>query len=424
MLSFEALLARVPQLNEHTVAPPALAPLRDGAQLENALSRIAGTPSATPRAFAALGNVLVRRGAYVDALEAYRSAADLDPSDAPVHWMCGEIAHVLGDEETSAIYRARALERQRVFADPLPTGDRTAVLLLLRDIPYSTNAPLELMLDRERFAVHKWYFEDGVAQTLPAYDVAFAAFGAARGARKAVEYAAAFFENSTGRINDPQRLARTARESLSRSLGETAGVTAPQTSVVDAAGLRALQAPALVRPVDTHAGEGFVYAVDGADLELVAQRYPAGAYYVSRFTDYRSADGFYRKLRAIFVHGRAYPYRLAIAPQWMVHYQTAPMEESAAARAEEAAFLAAPQTLVPSWDSAMPAIAEAIGLDYFGIDATVLRSGELFVFEADAAMLVHDEDARGVFAYKRPYVARIREALEALVIDRTRRKTP
>jgi tetratricopeptide (TPR) repeat protein len=371
-------------------------------------------PDAPPRALAALGNVLVRRGAYVDALEAYRSAADLDPNDAPVHWMCGEIAHVLGDDETSTAYRARALALQRIFRDPLPVAGRTAVLLLLRDLPYSTNTPLELIVDRERFAVHKWYVEDGGAAELPDYDVAFTGFGSARSAQRAVDRAAALRPN----VNDPNRLASTARERLASTLHAVSGVSAPQTSVRNADGLRALTLPVLVRPVDTHAGEGFVYAVDRADLEQVVQRHSVDDYYVSQFTNYRSADGYYRKFRVIFVEGRAYPYHLAIAPQWMVHYQSAPMEESAAARAEEAAFLTDPRTLFPSWDAVMPAVAEAIGLEYFGIDATVLPGGGLFVFEADAAMLVHDEDPAGIFSYKRPYVARIRAALEAALTSR------
>ena len=71
----------------------------------------------------------------------------------------------------------------------------------------------------------------------------------------------------------------------------------------------------------------------------------------------------------------------------------------------------------------MPEIARAVGLDYFGIDATVLPDGRLAVFEADAAMLVHDEDARDVFAYKRPFVAHIREALHATIASRIRRET-
>ena len=391
------------ELNEHTVAPPALQPLAH----------------AQPRTLAELGNLMVRRGAYVDALEAYRSAAESDPNDAPAHWMCGEIAHVLGDVETSITFRARALALQRVYADPLPVGTRTPVLLLLRDLPYSVNTPLELILDRRRLAVHKYYLEGDAVPPLPPYAAAFTAFGSARGAPRVLERASAFSP-----INDPLRLQGTSRENLAGTLAGIDGVEAPAARVLDSASARALTEPVLVRPIDTHAGEGLAYTTDRNSLATHLARHPSDRYHVAPFTEYRSADGYYRKFRVIFVDGAAYPYHLAIAPQWMVHYQTAPMESDPALRAQEAAFLGAPRSFVPHWDEAMPQIARAIGLDYFGIDAAMLADGRLFVFEADAALLVHDEDSGGVFAYKRPYVARIREALHELITRRTRREIP
>ncbi|HEX8807240.1 MAG TPA: hypothetical protein VF741_09830, partial [Candidatus Aquilonibacter sp.] len=180
--------------------------------------------------------------------------------------------------------------------------------------------------------------------------------------------------------------------------------------------------PALLRPIDTHRGDGFAYVISEDALCSHVARFPAAQYYRSDFVDARSADGYYRKFRAIFVDGVAFPYHLAIAPQWMVHYQTSPMRENAALREEERAFLEDPTRVFPSWHRVMPEIARAVGLDYFGVDATVLGDGRLFVFEADAAMLVHDEDPCDVFAYKRPHVARIRDALHAAIASRIRPK--
>jgi hypothetical protein len=185
----------------------------------------------------------------------------------------------------------------------------------------------------------------------------------------------------------------------------------------------AIATPALLRPVDTHAGEGFAYVTSSGELRSHVARFPANRYYRSDFIETRGRDGLYRKFRAIFVDGIAYPYHLAIAPQWMVHYQSSPMRETPALREEERAFLADPSRLLSSWYEVMPRIARAIALDYFGVDATVLPDGRLLVFEADAAMLVHDEDAHDVFAYKRPYVARIREALHAAIANRIRPET-
>ena len=366
---------------------------------------------------------MVRRGRYVDALEAYRVAADLDPSAALAHWACAEIAHVLDDVATSREYRARALALQRVYPDPLEVGNRTPILLLLRDAPYSVNAPLELLLDRSRFAVHKYYVESDALPVLPPFALAFCAFGAAENAHEAIRRAAVFFDGTSPALNDPGRLERTARESLGRTLGGIDGVVCPGATIATGVQAQSIALPALVRPIDTHAGDGFAYLLEAQELHRHLQRFPAERYYVSRFLNYRSPDGLYRKFRAIFVDGVAYPYHLAIAPQWMVHYQSSPMRESRVFRDEERRFLEAPQRAVALWDRVMPEIAQAVGLDYFGIDATVLPDGRLAVFEADAAMLVHDEDAHDVFAYKRPFVARIREALHDAIVNRTHRET-
>lgn len=417
------ILSRFPQLGEHSVVPPALAPFHgiDDAQRELTARCAAG--NASPLVFAMLGNVMVRRGRYVDALEAYRVAADLDPSAALAPWACAEIAHVLDDVQTSREYRARALALQRVYPDPLPVGNRTPILLLLRDAPYSVNAPLELLLDRSRLAIHKYYVGGDAHPALPDFALAFCAFGFADAAREAAHRAAVFLDGTGPSLNDPARLEWTARESLEGALGGIDGVVCAGAAIATSLQAQSIALPALVRPIDTHAGDGFANVVEAQELQRHLLRFPAERYYVSRFLDYRSRDGLYRKFRAIFVDGVAYPYHLAIAAQWMVHYQSSPMRESRAFRDEERRFLEAPERVVPSWDRVMPEIARAVGLDYFGIDATVLPDGRLAVFEADAAMLVHDEDARDVFAYKRPFVAHIREALHATIASRIRRET-
>jgi hypothetical protein len=416
------ILERFPELGEHSVAPPALLPFDGIAQVEREL-KVLCAGGAPPNVLAMLGNVLVRRGRYVDALEAYRSAADGDPTDAGAHWACAEIAHVLDDSATSRGYRARALALQRIYPDPMPVGTRLPVLLLLRDAPYSVNTPLELLLDRSRVAVHKYYLEGEPHCELPPFALAFTAFGAAHAAQGAVRRAGAF-AGGTALLNDPAYFERTTRESLATALQGVAGVVSAQAEVVSPAQAAASAAlPVLIRPIDTHAGEGFALADTADALRMHLARFPADRYYRSPFVEYRSNDGLYRKFRTIFVDGVAYPYHLAAAPQWMVHYQSSPMRESARLREEERAFLKDPSRLLPGWQQLMPQIARAIGLDYFGIDATVLPDGRLFVFEADAAMLVHDEDARDVFAYKRPYVARIREALHTAIASRTRRET-
>lgn len=81
---------------------------------------------------------------------------------------------------------------------------------------------------------------------------------------------------------------------------------------------------------------------------------------------------------------------------------------------EEAAFLNDP-TLVfnSSHYQALREIQQRIGLDYFGIDCSIDTSGNLLVFEVNASMLVHDDNAE--FPYKDPAVRRIKAAFDAML---------
>ncbi len=417
-----SILSRAPQLNEHTVAPPARLAFPGLPALADELSQLCREGAADAPVQAALGDVLVRRGLYLDAMEAYKSAAALDPSFAQAHLAASELAYILRDEETSAAHRSAALALARVYPDPLPVADRLPILLLLRDAPYAVNTPLEVLLDRSRVAIHKLYVAASGDQKLPAFACAFAAFGYARDGAAA---AACALLDRTGAsfVNDPARFASQARETLPNTLTGIAGVSAVATERVAREHLACGSQPQLVRPADSQAGDGLALVDSAETIEAHVRRFPATEYHVTPFVEYRGADGYYRKYRIIFVDGVAFPYHLAISPRWMVHYQSSPMREHDWMRDEEAAFLEAPAHVIPNWDAAMPAIARAVGLDYFGIDAGVLPDGSLVVFEADSGLLVHDEDPNDVWAFKRPYVARIREAVHALIEGRAKRGT-
>jgi len=387
--------------------------------IADALNALARAGAADVTVQAALANILVREGRYFDALAAYRSVAAADPSLASAHLAASELAYILRDEETGDHERATALALNRVYPDPMPVGERLPVLLLLRDAPYGMNAPLELLLDRSRVALHKYYVA-GPSSTLPKYACAVAAFGFA--ADRSAEAASAFLRAHPGAfINDPNRFALLARDALAETLAGIPGIHAVRAERVDRERLAVGESPVLVRPADTHAGEGLALIDSAREMASHVERFPAPVYHVAPFINFASADGFFRKIRIIFVDGVAYPYHLAVSPRWMVHYLSSPMREYEWMRAEEAAFLERPSRTIPAWDAIMPAIARAIGLDYFGIDAAMLADGTLLIFEADSAMLVHDEEPDDVFAFKRPYVARIREAFHAMLEGRARR---
>jgi hypothetical protein len=84
---------------------------------------------------------------------------------------------------------------------------------------------------------------------------------------------------------------------------------------------------------------------------------------------------------------------------------------------EEAAFLANPAAIFGAANyQALHMVRERFGLDYFGIDCGLDRDGNLIVFEVNASMLVHDDNAE--FPYKDAAVRAIKTAFGAMLRNR------
>jgi hypothetical protein len=114
------------------------------------------------------------------------------------------------------------------------------------------------------------------------------------------------------------------------------------------------------------------------------------------------------------VDGQILPYHLAIASDWKVHHDTTDMADHLWMQQEEEVFLNDPATVFnPSHYEALREIQQRIGLEYFGIDCGLDRSGNLVVFEANASMLVHDGNEQ--FPYKAPFVRRIKTAFDEML---------
>jgi hypothetical protein len=275
------------------------------------------------------------------------------------------------------------------------------------------------VVDADSWTLHRWYVPDEAFARgdvdLPEYDLVVNAIGESIGAQPALEAAERFIAaQNKPAINDPRKVRGTARDRLATTLAGIPGCRVGTVRRVSRAELVQIADgfPLLVRPTDAHGGRGLERVDDAADIAAYAARVPSERYDAGAFVDYRSPDGFYRKYRVMFVGGVPFPYHLALDESWMIHYHRAPMGAHEWMRDEERRFLQAPEEALAGWETALGAVGAATGLDYFGIDCTVLPDGTLFVFEADAAMLVHGFDPD---PEKRAAFVRIRAALDALL---------
>ncbi|HEX3639480.1 MAG TPA: hypothetical protein VHV99_29160 [Paraburkholderia sp.] len=371
-------------------------------------------------------------GDHVIAAYWYRLVLTLDPRVAIA---CQNLAAILasaGDVAEADAYRQRAYRIQRVFVEG--SGAEQRRVLVLCAAHASGNVPFDALLPGTTCCRIKYAIDYAAAeedQQLPAYDLVFNAIGDADIAAPLAARLARFVSHCARPVlNPPAAVARTQRHrtvSLLDGLPDVQAAPCVQSDAAPAsrAALDTLLAqsgidfPVLARPAATHGGDGLTLCDSLAALEAWRSA-QTGVAYLTAFRDYRSADGFYRKYRIIFVDREPYPYHLAISPHWMVHYYSAEMEQHPWKLEEERRFLDNPHAMLGERVMrAVAAIGRQLDLDYGGIDLTVLPGGQVLVFEANATMLTHFERKTGELAHKNPYVQRIVDAFERMMTRRT-----
>ena len=376
-------------------------------------------------AHASLSSVYLMAGESEAAEHHARLALELDPDMAVAHQNLASILAGKGEAAEARWHRDQVYGRQNLFVEPAVRPEATVLVLTTSE---SGNVPHRYLLPKARFTRINWFIEYATpGQDLPPYDAVFNAVGDADLAGPTLEPMKAFIAASGRRvINEPDQVMRTGRQNIPALLGDVEGLVVPQVARLSAAdlardGLAAcvaragLSAPALVRPLGAHGGQGLVRAL--TPEALAELRVAAGEdAYATAYHDYRSDDGWWRKYRMMFVDRRPYPYHLAISRDWLVHYESADTPGDPERIDEERRFLEDPQAaLGAAAMAAVSAIGQRLDLDYCGVDFSLLPDGRVLVFEANATMLVHPEPENGPLAHKNPAVATICEAFQALL---------
>jgi glutathione synthase/RimK-type ligase-like ATP-grasp enzyme/Flp pilus assembly protein TadD len=354
----------------------------------------------------------------------------LDPDMADAHLHMGIALHELGRDDESEICARNACMRQSIFIDQVWPMQRRSVLVLCTS--GHDNVPLQFLMPTPFSRQIRWTIEFGLVgsvRELPPYDLVFNAIGDADRAPRGLE-AAARFAPQAGKpvLNAPDRILRTSRDQIPALLADLEGVHMPPTvrwdpgagmGLAEAIAAAGLQYPVTVRPVGKHGGAGLRRLDAPQDVEE-AGRDQKNEMYLSRYCDYRGADGYFRKYRVVFVDREPLPYHLAVGENWVLHYVTADMRSHAWKTGEERRFLDDPQAALgaAAW-AAVREIGRRLDLDYCGVDFSLLPDGRVLVFEANATMLVHPESGEDeVLRFKNPYVQRIFDAFETMLARR------
>lgn len=422
---YESAVDIEPGIACHYRLPGALLPFVRMDRVEELLLRALDLDPSFAPAQAALGNVFIRRVSIQAAIRAYSAAVMLDWDFADAHLALAGLFEMMRDEANADRHYREALMRKRLYVSQAQSAVRR-ILVLKAPGRAVDNTPLDFAVNHAQTALHVLYVApEGITVTqLPEYDIVYGGMGESESAAACVETSIHFMAGQAKPVvNNPKHFAKIRRAALHETLADVAGCTAPPAIRVDRSELQSLlhapQAvgmdfPLLIRPTDTHRGDGLERLRSARELKSYLERFGGSHFSVCPFVDYRSPDGFYRKYRVVVVDGRPFAYHLAISGEWMVHYVDSLMDAHAWMRAEEERFFEDPRAVFPAWHETFAGMAKAVGLEYFGVDCARSADGGVLVFEAGPNTLVHCRDSEDVFSYKCRHVPRIFDALERL----------
>ena len=369
--------------------------------------------------------------------------AERNPNDANALMDLSTVLQLRGNRETALDVQAQALAIQQLYRPPTAGGQSEIRLLaIMGPGDLMSNSPLEFLLENADVALDLLYVAPGLPlpPSLPDHDVLFVAIAQSdKNLPLLKEIASAIKSWPRQILNMPDRIALLSRDGACALLKSVPEVVMPVTArisrqVLEQIGHETLSIttvledgdfPVIVRPVDSHAGQGLDKIDHPAALADYLKKAPNSEFYVARFVDYRSPDGQFRKYRIVLIDGRPFVCHMAISNHWMIHYLNAGMADSAEKRDEEARFMADFDTgFARLHEHAFRAINERAGLDYLGIDCGETSDGKLLIFEIDSCMIVHAIDPVDIFPYKQPQMQKVFSAFREMLFNASRSKCP
>ena len=349
------------------------------------------------------------------------------------------ITQLLGDKQTGIAIQAEVLAFHQLFRSPCSAEEpKLRVLALAAAIDMGGNTPIEFLLEESGIELLTLYVIAGIELPvpLPDHDIAIVIASDSeecRDALRIIDSAAARWPRPM--LNPPRLVGNLDRDKLYRRLRGIEGLDIPATVCVTRAQLSdvaqsnllfadiaaELQFPIIARPRGSHAGVGLAKLDERAAVDRYLAERVEHEFFVSRFVDYADDDGLFRKYRIAVVDGRPYACHMAIADRWDIWYLNADMAFSESKRREEENFMRTfDSAFAVRHQSALAAMIDRIGLDYFTIDCAENKHGDLLIFEADNTAVVHNMDALDLFPYKPPQMRAIFEAFASMLYRRAR----
>ena len=237
-------------------------------------------------------------------------------------------------------------------------------------------------------------------------------------------------------INAPHRISRTSRAENARRLGGLEHVSMPRTElfrcdqeldhVISKLEPAGFPYPLVVRRRGGHGANKMTKVDSSAALrDWLMESKLLRDFHATPYLDYRWGDGLFHKFRVFFIDGQIYPASHVISDHWEIHCDNPGLRDRHRLMASDPSLQEQEKRFLNDHVSylgenalcALEQIQGLIGLDYFGIDFALDASGDLIVFEANAAMRQNVVDIDD-FPYLRESVDRIANAFMEMVRSR------
>jgi len=351
------------------------------------------------------------------------------------------VLQLRGNRDLALNMQMQAIQSQQLYSPPTANGQVNIKLLaIMGPGDLMANTPVEFLLEDSDVALDIVYATEDLPlpAELPDHDVLFVAIAQSdqnMPLLAQIDAATAAWPRPV--LNRPDRIALMSRNEACALLQSAPGIAIPITTRIDRQILQQIadrelsltailsdgEFPIIVRPVDSHAGKDLDKIENPDALISYLQNMPNEEFYISRFIDYRSQDGLFRKYRIVLIDGNPFVCHVGISEHWMIHYLNAGMAQSAEKRAEEERFmLDFDNAFACKHAEAFQAINERVGLDYLGIDCGETADGKLLIFEIDSCMIVHAIDPVDIFPYKQPQMKKVFSAFRQMLLDSRQRE--
>lgn len=357
---------------------------------------------------AALTRPIFQSKNYNPTVDTLYERIENNPTDAAALLDLGMLHQLLGMQEQGLVIQQDALKLQQHFVVSDKENAPIKLLALMQPGTFQENTPIEFLIENTLIQLEILYIlpDSPLPKIIPEHDVMIVGIGYTEASHALLErmrpWVAAWKKPV---INKPEHILKTSREALKTSLEGATGVFV--------AGIQRLNRvetatyskhfPILIRPLDSHAGRDLQKIYDNASLLNYIEHVADESFFITEFVDYRKPDGLFYKYRIVLIGGKPYIAHMAMNDHWMIHYLNAGMKEDATKRGSEAQGMASFHSdFAVRHAEAFEQMHQRLGLDYLVMDCGETPNGELFVFEADTIMIVHDMDDEEIYPYKKP----------------------